>query len=443
MRSEMEIAINLDSYINIENLTPDDSRQKIIDDFTESLDISSAIETLCSANNSRNTKVLTEAVGEDDVVIIFSNYFYDVWEKINILTESLGFTVICCDSRGEITPQKDLTKKVIKSNIVDIFNFLRTRKRMDNVLYLSVNAVWRHVLPYLIRSSFSEIKIISYMYDWLSLFCPYKHRKHLQGYLGLSDENIESEYEVYNRILKGEIVNGILYKDGGENISVLKNYSLPRLCMPVFLPESLHQKAPYNISQPNKFVYMGKLVFPDEYGPDLFRDAYFAEIVKAIDKKNYHTDLYYVRTSPATLDYYKKALMDSRHVNLFEGKPLDELLPAIAGKYHWGYLINNYTDDYKVYGGQVEIGLPSRIFTYIALNIPVVLSKQLTFAAEYVTKNGLGIAVSLDDLPYIDEILKGHDYNKLLKNISDFRERHSFEIQKNNFSEFVQSVMYL
>lgn len=438
----MNIAIQLKSYVNTENLSPDCQDGEWLEKFNKPLTVTQSLNAIRHAKNARHSNQIYDAVGENDTVIVYSNFFYDVQEKIKIFIEELGLTVIYSDSRGEECPVEVSGPQMVQSNIVDIMNFLEMRVRRDNVLFFSVNAVWRHGLPYLIRSFFPEVKIISYMFDWLSLFCPEQHKSYLQKYLSLPMACIESEYEVYNQILSGEIADGIVYKDGGEDISTLKTYPRPWFYMPVFLPERLHQSPPEAVATPNKFVFMGKIFSPSDHGPELFRDGYFFDIIKQLAKKGYYTDIYYVRSSSETLNYYSRYLQDvSDHVNLIQGKALDELLPQVARKYHWGYLINNYIDDYKIYEGQVAIGLPSRLLSYVALNIPIVINRQLTFAARLVEENGIGVVITLDDLPRIDSILKQYDYSELIRNVTAFRNKHSFSTYRQNFGKFVKEVM--
>lgn len=439
----MNVVLNLNSYIDISILSTGVSHHFVEENFKKPISVEKAIEVLKTVKSDKNTAILTDYLKGKKVAVVYSNYFYDVLEKIRILTQEMGFTVLYCDSRGVKVPYENHSLNVIQSNIVDIFNYLNSKRELDNTLYISVNAVWRHIMPYLFRKAFSSLKIVSYMFDWLSFFCPSQHKKFLQNYLNLPIENIESEYFIYEKMLSGKIVDGILHKDGGENISTLKGYLLPKLYMPALLPENLQQPPCKNISNPRKFIFMGKLFSPSDNGPELFKDGYFFDIIKKLSEKNYSTDIYFVRTSPATQQYYKSYLKNCDNVRLIEGMPLDKLLPQIAGKYHWGYLINNYSgrNEDLIYGGQVEIGLPSRLLAYIALNIPVIISRQLTYAADFVSRNGLGVVITLDDLPEIDSILKNIDYEELQKNISKFRQKYSFNIYKKRFKKFINEVM--
>lgn len=432
----MNIYIRLDAYISKKHLQLDGPSSKKI---TELLTIEDAIQVIYAAEDSNHVKTLYDALGERDVTIVFSNYFYDVYEKIRILNDDVGLDVLFIDK--VTSPTLDAERGIMKANIVDVLNFIKHRRRRDNILYFSVNPVWRLVILYLIRTAFPGIKILLYKYDWLNLFCPYEYREILQRFLQLPMGYIESEYKVMDMILKGEIVDGILYKDGGEEFDVLKDYSLPKLFFPAYLPEQIHQEPARDVMKPNRFVYLGKLFSPVDCIPELFTDAFLIDVFNEIAQQEFLIDVYYVRSTEDTVRKYLGQFNDSENVRIIEGRPLDKLLPSIAGKYHWGYLVNNYRDDFSVIRKHVEAALPARILTFLALGLPVVLSEELKYAADFVRKHNIGVVVPAKDIPRIGLILKGIDYGQLQRNVLELRENLSLEKQQTRFVSFIRRIL--
>ena len=433
----MNIKIQLNAFIPPHILT-EAYKGNVLASFSKLLPLDEAVETIRSLENRTNIDALCKFIDESKVLIVFSNFFYDVFDKVTALKNEFGFKVIF------ITPTPDIIHDPvsgdINANLVDVINFVFSRKNRANILFFSVNPVWKLLLPYLFRTMFPEIKILLYKYDWLTLFCPFSHRSLLKGLLRLPEEYIDYEYRVFDMILQGDIVDGILYKDGGYDFRLLHNYLGKKLYFPAFLPHTLYQPIITSPKPHRRFVYIGKLFSPLDYVPELFTDAFLFKPFRAVSFQNCSIDAYYARSSKVTVQEYENAFSGDSRINILEGMPLNRLLGVIAGKYHYGYLINNYDDDYSIIKAHVENALPARIFTFMALGIPCLVSEELTFTAQFVQKNGIGLAVPYKKLSDLTSIIDSTDYNSLQNNISHLREELCFERQAHKFIDFVQTI---
>jgi hypothetical protein len=404
------------------------------------LSINEALDYILTGEDGDSIESLFNLLGERNLVIInCRTLFYDVNEKVKILKRDLNMDVVWIDHA--LYPAIDENLGIIRANIVDIINYIKHRKRRDNIIYFSVNPLWRLVFLYLMRTAFPEIKIILYKYDWLNLFCPYEHKEVFQRFLNLPMSYIEGEYKILDLILKGEIVDGILYKDGGYEFHALKKFPLPKLFFPAFLPQRLYQEPTRDVKNPNKFIYLGKLFSPLDYTPELFIDAFLFDVFKDIAEHDFFIDVYYVDSPGLSINEYKNFFGNNGNVRIIEGKPLNDLLPEIAGKYHWGYLVNNYRSDFSVIKQHVEAALPARIFAYLALGIPVVVSEELKYTSDFVRKHGIGVVISTKDIKNIGSILRNIDYIQLQKNVLDVRERLCLENQKDKFIDFIFEIL--
>lgn len=406
-------------------------------DIPDLLSINEAIDYILTGEDGDSIESLFNLLDERNLVIInCRTLFYDVNEKVKILKRDLNVDVVWIDNA--LYPSVCENLGIIRSNIVDIITYIKYRKRRDNIIYFSVNPLWRLVFLYLMRTAFPEIKIILYKYDWLNLFCPYEHKEIFQRLVNLPVEYIEGEYKILDLILKGEVVDGLIYKDGGEAFHTLKEFPLPKLFFPAFLPRKLYQESTRDIENPNKFIYLGKLFSPLDYPPELFIDAFLFDVFKDIAEQDFFIDVYYVDSMGLSINEYKNFFRDNVNVRIIEGKPLNDLLPEIAGKYHWGYLVNNYRSDFGVIKQHVEAALPARIFAYLALGIPVVVSEELKYTADFIRKHGIGVVISTKDIRNIGSILRNTDYIQLQKNVLDVRERLCLENQKDRFIDFIK-----
>lgn len=434
----MTIKIQLDAYIPIGIFGGNIDRQ-VVQNCTTLVDLQKAVETIRSLENRTHTEKLCELLGEDDVVIVFSNYFFDVFEKVETLKKRFNRKAVYITPTAEVVPGQN--PEDLNANLVDVINFLFARKKTSNILYFSVNPVWKLILPYLMRKTFPDIKIILYKYDWLTLFCPYPHRRLLQSLFRLPEEYIEYEYQVFDMILRGEVVDGLPYKDGGEDFELLQQYPGRKLYFPAVLSKSLYQPLSDAAGPHRRFVYIGKLFSPSDYITELFTDAFLFKPFQKTAEQHCSIDAYYARSSKVTVAEYEKAFAGNDEIRIIEGRPLDQLLNSIAGKYDYGYLINNYGDDYSIIKAHVENALPARIFTFMALGIPCLVSEELKFTARFVRDNNIGFSVPYQQLSSLTSLIDSADYRGFQESIGRLREIFCFEAQKERFIEFARSII--
>lgn len=416
--------------------------EKNIIDINENLpqliSIAEARDHIFSSENRENVDFLMDILHEKDVVIVnCATLFYDVNEKVKIIKEELKRDVVWIDHTISAKADKNGT---VRANIIDAMNFIKRRNRRDNIVYFSVNPVWHLVMLYLMRMTFPEIKIILYKYDWLNLFCPYEHKDILQKFLNLPMDYIESEYRVFDLILSGDIVDGLLYKDGGETFPVLKDYALPKMYFPAFLPKRLYQNPPGDITESNRMLYLGKLFSGNDFPAELFGEVFLFEVLDEIAKQGYFIDLLYVDSPVQSVNAYKDYFRGNHCVRIIEGKPLNDLLPEIAGRYQWGYVVGDFRKGLSVNVQHVEMALPARLFTFLALGIPIVISKELKYSADFIVRNGIGVTIGAEEITNIGAILKAVDYAKLRKNVLNMREQLSLESIKGEFIDFIQRI---
>lgn len=393
----------------------------------------------CGKNETSMAFLFRHLREKSFVIVNCPTLFYDVVEKIKLLRENLRVPILWITN--DIFPRYDDKRCVFTANFVDIYNFLQQRKERSNILFFSVNPIWHLVILDLLKSSVPDIKILLYIYDWLSLFCPYAHKEILQEFLQLPLPYLESEYAVFDKIVKGNIVDALLFKDGGDEIEPLENSTVPRLFFPAYLPTKLYQSPAREYDKPNKFIYLGKLFTSTDYVPELFSDAFLLDIFQEISKQGFLIDIYYVDSPPQSVDAYKDHFKTNPLVRILEGKPLNELFPEIAGKYHWGYLINNYLDDYSVIQKHVKAALPARIFSFLALGLPIVVSSELSFSAEFVRKHGIGITLPADKINRLGEIISEVDYGRMQERVLTLRKELSLENQQGKFVDFVRNCL--
>jgi hypothetical protein len=100
-----------------------------------------------------------------------------------------------------------------------------------------------------------------------------------------------------------------------------------------------------------------------------------------------------------------------------------------AQKFTYGFIIYDYPDDFLVSRRHYENFLPTKLFTYLEMGLPIVVINELVAAAALVKEHGLGIVVSKHDVAELSEVLASFAplYEEFRWNVERYRDRHSME----------------
>ncbi len=93
--------------------------------------------------------------------------------------------------------------------------------------------------------------------------------------------------------------------------------------------------------------------------------------------------------------------------------PLDALIAALHRRHDFGLLLYPFDDDLAVGRRHLQTALASKLFAYVAAGLPILVSPELGFMAEFVRSRGLGLVVPRSELASLGHTLDGVDYPRL------------------------------
>jgi hypothetical protein len=419
---------------------PRDRVHRLHREVPATVSIDEAADLLSALEVPAHTRRLRALVGERRTAVILGSHHFDVREKVAIIRRALSCETIWVDDLHEGLPRQKPKDGVTVTTLADALNYVRQRRRQNNVLFVTVQANQHNVMPFLLRRVCPDAAILPYMYDWLHLCCPPKHADvFLRNLHWLDAETLRSEYDALGRMLQGAAADGILHKDGGPAFPVLKSYRRPSFFFPPTVSRRLYQPPPPLDRHHDHLVFIGGLYSPSAHPPEMFDDVFFFDIFRRMAAQGLKVTAYDNVCGPAILAEYQAAFPSGGPVSIRLGARLSALLPKIAGRYDWGYMLHD--SEYRVVHEHIKHGLPAKVFTYAALGIPIAVSAELRFVAEWVKAHGIGVVIRRRDLDRTAQILAAADYAQLQRNVLAFRTRHSSESYAPQFAAFVRQIM--
>jgi hypothetical protein len=118
--------------------------------------------------------------------------------------------------------------------------------------------------------------------------------------------------------------------------------------------------------------------------------------------------------------------------------PIDELVKKICHA-DFGVMYYDFSvaKKEKILKHHLESVIPTKVFTYLAAGLPVLISKELKATHEFLMDNGVGISVSQKDIANIKFLIDKADYGRLKENVGIFQSNFCIE---NKISEMINAL---
>ncbi len=306
-----------------------------------------------------------------------------------------------------------------------------------NIIYVQAHGEWAY-LSILIKAVRKDIPVIQEVYDWMENFIPDDRRAVEECY---ASSEVLDVIRFSENFLRHEI-EGFIYKDGGQAMAkILQNSSVPSLQFMPYPPKC--QMHFTNKESPNtpRFVYAGAI--SPTSNSSIYKDTQLLPLFRDITRQGYSVTSFNVplydeySLSSMFADYYHEA----KNNPLFyfkRGLPLLSLLPILAQNYEYGLVLFYFDTD--IFAGKKHLkgSMASKIFTYLAGGLPIIISEELENMANFVREHGIGIVVSRQEISNISNVISGYSYGELRENIRIAQEKLSMEKNIHSLKDFLK-----
>lgn len=309
-----------------------------------------------------------------------------------------------------------------------------------DLIYVEAHGEWAY-LSILIKAVRKDILVIQEVYDWMENFIPDDRGAIEEGY---ASPEVLDVIRFSEKFLRHEI-EGFVYKDGEQTMTeILQDSSIPSL---QFLPYPPKRQMHFINKEPFKnpmLVYAGAILPTSE--SSIYKDTQLLPLFRDITRQGYSVTAYNVPLYDEYLlkmifsDYYHEAA----HNPLFcfkKGMPLPSLIPILAQNYEYGLMLYYFDADIFVGRKHLTSSMASKIFTYLAGGLPIIISEELENMANFVREHGVGIVVSRKEISNISNVISAYSYGELRDNIRIAQEKLCMENNIHNLKEFLRDVI--
>ena len=316
---------------------------------------------------------------------------------------------------------------VLYDKILDLRNLASC---VDCLIYVQAWVGW-HFLPTYVRL-ITDQTVACNMNDLASML--FDDQQHL-SLIGLSTDEIEMDLSCEDDILQRFPLVTVLYNlncldgirsglTGRSNIRYFPCYPSP-----CFYSESEGRA----LVDPMHLVYIGRIP-ADHSSDEVFRPAKMRDIVDDLLKGPFRlTILNEPRQSmsgESLKDQYPHfaGLAESdKRFQFRDGWP-PWGLKHHTKEFHYGLMLHSF-DRTSVSKLHYQTIVPTKLFTYMELGLPVIVIDETLAVSGIVRENGIGVVVSRDEVKELHTVLSGvkSEYNTYIDNIHRFRERYNMD----------------
>lgn len=380
---------------------------------------------------------LFEHIGTGPVIFMIAPAFVNMTERMDAVSKGLGWPVVWISKhiRGLMKTHEG---RLLCSIDVAI-GALSKRKDRGEAIFLTVHAAASFECLFKLQEVAPGAKLVSYAYDWMHLFVPREKRHMWAAYDPQGKGWPEAEYDALEGVISGTLADGVMYKDCGHDFPMLKGCKSPTLWSPNTLPIRLAQPQP-PLDVPNRAVYIGTIVSEKTHRREhrIFEDIFMEEIFDAVSRQGVQIDAYSLEPMSEVIAAYNERFPTGR-VKLYQGRLLGQLLPHLRQRYRWGWML--YYQDCEMIMPHIKITIPSKIFTYLMLGIPILISEEFEACVRIIREYNCGVVLSRKDInENIISRLDSQDYAQLLEGVARARNTLCLERIHDDFLGFLKKV---
>gem|GEM_PF-4662887 len=298
----------------------------------------------------------------------------------------------------------------------------------------------------LLKAIYPDMKVMVEAYDLL--------------YISYDDPNVLVEHDYWTKndmqlALASETeflnnVDGFVIKD---NIKVFKsiygNYiSKPLMSFPPLLQSSQMYFNEKNVINKNyNLVYTGTVIENNISDP-IFGESNYLKTFSMICEQSLHLSIY-----TGDSDYISFKRDNPNYANLIEnnynfvfkcGLSRNNLIYDMSRKFDFGICIQYWEAEFsgKIFRKLARTAsFGSKILTYLAAGLPVIVTDNQEYVAKLVTNWKVGIVINAKDLPNLEEIIDNCDYSYLKQNVRNLQKQIAIENHVGQISSFIDAVV--
>lgn len=290
-----------------------------------------------------------------------------------------------------------------------------------DTIYLQAHGRWAF-LGQFAAAVRPDLRVVAEVWDWMDAFVePGREAAFVEDGLFTAPEL--AMIRISERWIRTRSA-GFVHKQGGAALdAVVADACVPEVrilpCPPRAWIRPANDAA-RDRSGPWRLVHAGQIK-PSTSSRRVFGDLHVLPLFAALTGQGMRVTAYAgAMAGPletALHEYVAHARSDPRF-RLEPRQPFEALVAAMHGHHDFGLLLYPFDDDLAVGRRHLRTALASKLFAYVAAGLPILVSPELGYMAEFVRARGLGLVVPRHELSSLARTLDGVDYPALCAAVS-------------------------
>jgi hypothetical protein len=296
-------------------------------------------------------------------------------------------------------------------------------------VYLQAHARWCF-LGQLIEAVAPGLTVTQEVYDWMELFVERGHEAPFiaAGWASAPEIALMRNAEAHVRRAPG----GFVFKGSRAVLDQAFGPAPgPSLEIAPCPPRAWQQPPLPPPPGPLRLVHAGQLKGAAT-SRAVFGDLHYLPVIRALTDQGCEVTAYGSAAPDAETfarqwaDYRDEAARNPRFV-LHPHQPVRTLIQDLPGRFHYGLCAYRFDQDLAVGKRHLDSALASKLFTYLAAGLPVLVSRQLGTMSALVEQHGCGVVLEAGDLERLPARLQGVDHQALREGVVRAQRHFHFE----------------
>jgi hypothetical protein len=297
------------------------------------------------------------------------------------------------------------------------------------VLYLQAHGRWCY-LGQLAQAAAPQRRVYQEVYDWMDLFVPPEDEQLFiqAGLFSAGELALNRHAEAHVRTASA----GFVYKGGGPAMErLLARATAPAVQIFPCPPRAWQRRPQAPPAGPWQLVHTGQLKSRTT-SRVVFGDLHYLPVIRTFTAQGMQVTAFASSTADEAgfralyADYLDEAASNPRF-RLEHNRPVRTLIEQLRGRYHYGLLTYHHDEDVRVGRDHLAAAVASKLFTYLAAGLPVLVSSEAVYMSELVRRLGIGLVLERADLPRLQQILAGVDHPRQQAAVAAAQEQFCIE----------------
>ncbi|TPV96819.1 MAG: hypothetical protein B7733_02745 [Myxococcales bacterium FL481] len=308
---------------------------------------------------------------------------------------------------------------------------IRRPQTLASAWYLQAHGRWCF-LAALLDEVVPGVRVVQELWDWMDLFvAPGCDHEFVRARVFEQEElDLMRAAEEYAR----HRTAGFLYKNRGEAMDRLlagaRAPGQPFLpCPPASWVRS--PRARERGHQPSRLVHAGQLKNADASNA-VFGDIKYHGVVRRLCSLGFSVTAYgsVIPGDRSAAEFhrdYVRLAEEPIGFTFHERLPVRRLIEQLNARYDFGLLFYRFPAELCVGREHLESTIASKLFTYLAAGLPVIVSPELQRMAAFVRDRGVGIVLTWSEVERLPELVRQCDYPRLCERVGEVQQTHHLE----------------